>query len=146
GFHLGASGLEDRQRFLVEEFHPDLFEDAQRGVVDRLELIGAQHLHRLVGIAHLPPGQLTKSTGRAALPVPVRIARHESSWFFVIAGTVCDRLSFAAAVYTGPPSPSATAAPGPAPARTARGKSSSGHGRGNGRASSRGPGCRKQGP
>ena len=50
---LGAGGGEQLARLRVEEVHPDLGEDPQRRVVDRLQLVGRDDLGRRVAQARL---------------------------------------------------------------------------------------------
>jgi hypothetical protein len=59
--HRGARPLQKLQRARAQEFNPELFQDLQRRVVNRLDLIGAEELERRVWIDHRPPGQLLKS-------------------------------------------------------------------------------------
>ena len=50
---LGAGGREQVTRLRIEEVHADLVEDAQRRVMDRLELVGRHDLGRSVDHARL---------------------------------------------------------------------------------------------
>ncbi len=71
---LGAAGSEDRQRLVAHEFEAGRFEDAHRGVVNRLELLGPQDLDRPVGIDQPAPGRLAQGAGDAPRPAARRFA------------------------------------------------------------------------
>ncbi len=46
GIDLGASVLQHRSRFIVQEVDPDLFQHSERGLMDRFELVARDKLER----------------------------------------------------------------------------------------------------
>ena len=74
---LGAGLLQDRPRFGQEEVDPDLRQHAERGGVDRLDLIGREDLERRVGIAEATRGRLRQMPRSAPLaPWSASLSRH----------------------------------------------------------------------
>ena len=55
---LGACLLEQRQRARAHRLDAEIFQNVQRGLVDRLDLVGREHRHRRIGIAHPTQRQL----------------------------------------------------------------------------------------
>src|ERR1700716_1083524 len=63
------------ERPVAQAFHADLLEDAQRGPVDRLDLVGAHHLEGPERVAERSPGQSRYAAGDTAGTVARRFAR-----------------------------------------------------------------------
>ena len=70
---LGAGLLEQRQRPRAHHLDAEIFENVQRGLVDRLDLVGRQQRHRRIGIAHPPQRQL-RDCGRSPVAGPLGAA------------------------------------------------------------------------
>ncbi len=69
--------LKNIARFGVQEIHADFFEDGQRGVVDRLDLVGGQNFRRRELPARLTERFLRNRAGSGAPPSrPAAAARH----------------------------------------------------------------------
>src|SRR6185312_2036615 len=68
---LSACGPHDVARLLRPQFDTELLENAQRGEMNGLELIGREDFHRRERISDRPPGQLPQMAGdRTAAPPP----------------------------------------------------------------------------
>ena len=75
---LGAGFLEQRKRPRAHHLDAEIFENVQRGLVDRLDLIGRQQRHRRIGIAYPPERQLRY---RDRPPVARPLGAAFASWF-----------------------------------------------------------------
>jgi len=82
----------------TEHLQPDLGQDAQRGVVDRLDLVGGQHLHRPEGIDDTPPRGAVDAAHRPSRPPPSTLRRHPASVEERAIGQRASRTARAAAV------------------------------------------------
>ncbi len=83
GLDLGAGLLQDRQSLLGEEIHAELFQHPERGIVDALQGIGAQHLDRVIGVDDGTPGRLLEADaaiGRAIGAPTGALAPAEAGW------------------------------------------------------------------
>ena len=58
GRHIGARRLENGFCFAAEDVETDLLQHPERGLMDRLKLVGRDHIDRFVRIARLPPDWL----------------------------------------------------------------------------------------
>jgi hypothetical protein len=70
--HLSADRAQRRTRSGGHQLDADFFEDAQRGEVDRLDLVCREDLERRVGVDDARPGQLRQTSAAAAAGAAAR--------------------------------------------------------------------------
>ncbi len=63
---MAPPGREDRQCLGVEEVHSGLRQDAERGVVDGLDLVLGENLEGTEGVGYGPPRELVDSNSAPA--------------------------------------------------------------------------------
>jgi hypothetical protein len=73
--NFGAGRFQDRARRVLHHLDADLAQQLQRGAVDGLDLVGAQHLDRAIAVEGARERQLPDGSLRGAALTPARAGR-----------------------------------------------------------------------